>query len=49
MFAPVTSGVHPALNVGGMRSPQGLGHTSNPHVTEDRPLNLYVAHGWPSS
>jgi hypothetical protein len=34
LFTPVIGDAHPALNEGGVYSLQGLGHISNPRVTE---------------
>jgi hypothetical protein len=40
LSTPVTSGA---------RSPQGMGHASNPCITDARPLTLCAMHGRPSS
>jgi hypothetical protein len=45
LSALTTDGVLPALNVGDVRSPQGMCRASNPRVTEARPLTLTTAHG----
>lgn len=39
MYAPVTAGVHPTLNTGGLCNPQGLGRASNPNVIEAKTID----------
>jgi hypothetical protein len=45
MFAPVTGGVRHALKAGDMCSLQGLGHASNPRVTEAKTIES-LRHTW---